>query len=445
MRSRWITAAWLAAAALLLAACGDSADESGAADETDERSSEGEQGDGDGDAEGSDSGEDVTLTFWHYWDANNGEVMQSLVDDWNDEHPEAQVESVFVGFDDLLPKLQAAASGGEAPDIAAGDLTWLPKLTESGRLAPLDDLLPEGKLDEFFPEMLEVGQHDGSTYSVPVSSNNLQLFYNRELFEEAGLDPDAPPETWEELRETASECADPGAGVQGMELFTEPGEGMTWQYQVYLWQAGGEFLTDDGSEAAFDSPEGEEALSLWLDLLHTDESSQLASWGAFEQGSACLRMDGSWMVGIWAADPPFEFGTATMPYPSDGEPATNMGGEQIFMMSEDSGRQEAAAAFIDWVTSHDAQLEWDRETGFMPVLESMADGEFREHIEETEPRALPFVDGAERARSRPPVPDYPEASDAFSREIEPALLGDLSASEALANAAAAVEEQLGSE
>lgn len=435
MRVRWVGTVWLIVVVLVCAACGSDAsgvdgeavgnvaDESGAPSEA--------------------AAESVTLTFWNYWDGNNGEVMQSLVDEWNAANSDVQVENVFVGFNDLLPKLQAATAGGDSPDLAAGDLIWLPKLTESGRLVALDDYLEPDKLDGFFPEMVQVGQLEGSVYSLPVSTNNLQLFYNRELFEEAGLDPDAPPTDWDELRDLAQRCADPDRGIQGMELFTEPGEGLTWQLQVYLWQAGGEFLTEDATAAAFNSPEGERALQYWVDLIHEDESAALAPWGAFGQGNACMMMDGSWMVGIWSEDPPFDFGTAAMPYPSDGQPATNMGGEQIFIMAEDPAHQEAAYGFIDWVTSHDAQLEWDQRTGFMPVLTSLAeDAEYRSEIEATEPRALPFVDGAEHARSRPAVPIYPEISDAFSREIERALLGDIPVSEALSNAEEAVNSQL---
>ena len=149
------------------------------------------------------------------------------------------------------------------------------------------------------------------------------------------------------------------------------------------------------------------------------------------------------MVGIWSADPPFDFGTAPMPHPSDGRPATNMGGEQAFIMASDPGPQQAAFQFLAWFTSQDVQLEWVKETGFMPVLPALAqDAEYRGFIEDSEPRALPFVDGQQHARSRPAVPNYPEISDAFSREIERALLGDVDVASALAAAEEAVNSQL---
>lgn len=383
----------------------------------------------------------VELVFWNYWDGQNGEVIQELVDAWNAEHADIQVENVFIGFGDLLPKLQTAAAGGDAPDLAAGDLTWMPKLAKSGAVVPLNELAAGAGIDltSFYPALIDASTFDGQTYGLPVSTNNLQLFYNKELFTKAGLDPNAPPTTWDELRAYAKQCANADEGISGMELFTEPGEGLTWQFQVYLWQAGGQFLTDDLSAAAFNSEAGAQALQFWVDLLQTDKSAPLAPWGQFGQGSACMVMDGSWMVGGMAADPPFDFGTAPMPTPANGGAATNMGGEQLVVFAQDPAKQAAAAQFMAYLTSPDVQREWDQQTGFMPVTDAGAtDPAYLEWVDANLPQIRPFVEGQKDARNRPPVTNYPEISDAFSRELEAALLGSTSVADALAAAEEAV-------
>jgi dienelactone hydrolase len=160
----------------------------------------------------------------------------------------------------------------------------------------------------------------GVTYQINVYPNTQHAFHNDTgarwneeqalaawndtvaWFARAGLDPTRPPARWDELRQTAKECTDRDAGVYGMELYTEPGEGLTWQYQVYLWQAGGEFLTEDLSRAAFNSAAGERALRFWVDLLQTDRSAPLAPWGQFGQGTACMAMDGSWIYSVFPQD-----------------------------------------------------------------------------------------------------------------------------------------------
>ncbi|MEW6580564.1 MAG: ABC transporter substrate-binding protein [Chloroflexota bacterium] len=388
--------------------------------------------------------EPIKLTFWNYWDGKNGEVIQALVDRYNAEHPEVEVKNVFIGWGELLPKLQLAVTGGDTPDLAAADMVWMPFLANSGVLTPLNSFIEASGTDiaDFYPALLAVNTYGDQYYGLPVSTNNLELFINSDLFEAAGLDPAVPPTTWAELQDMAVQCANPEQGIIGLELYTQPGEGLTWQFQVYLWQADGDFLTDDLTAAAFNSEAGLKALNYWLSLIDSGAYT-LSDWGLFGQGQACMVMDGSWMVGIWAESAPFEWTTAKMPYPEDGEPATNMGGEHIFVMASDEAKQQAAWDFINWFTSPEIQLEWDQETGFMPVRDSVAISEtYRTWIEETEPRLLPFVEMQQYAHNRPPVEQYAELSDAFSAAIERALYGQISPEEALAEAEAAVNNLL---
>ncbi len=386
----------------------------------------------------------IKLTFWNYWDGKNGETIQALVERYNAEHPDVEIENVFVGWGELLPKLQLAVVGGDAPDLAAADMVWMPYLANSGALVPLNSFIEAAGVDltDFYPALLAVNTYGDQIYGLPVSTNNLELFINQDLFEAAGLDPNTPPTTWTELADYATRCANPQQGVVGMELFTQPGEGLTWQFQVYLWQAGGEFLTEDLSQAAFNSDAGRRALQFWLDLIDSGAYT-ISDWGLFGQGKACMVMDGSWMVGIWAETAPFKWTTAKMPYPEDGEPATNMGGEHIFIMAKDEAKQQAAWDFINWFTSTEIQLEWDQATGFMPVRDSVATHEaYRTWLTETEPRLLPFVEMQRYARNRPPVEQYAELSDVFSAMLERALYGQMSVEDALSAAEAAVNSLL---
>lgn len=242
----------------------------------------------------------LELTFWNYWDGKNGETIQALIDEYNASHPEVKIKNVFIGWGELLPKLQTAVAGDDKPDIAAVDLVWMPKLAQTGAIVQLNEYIQASKvnLDDFYPSQLAVDRYDSQIFGMPVSTNNLELFYNKDLFKAAGLDPNTPPKTWDELFQIAKQCANPAQGVVGMELYTEPGEGLTWQFQVYLWQTGGEFLSKDLKSAAFNSPAGEKALQFWVDLIK-EGGYQISSWGLFGQGKSCMVMDGSWMVGIW--------------------------------------------------------------------------------------------------------------------------------------------------
>jgi len=385
------------------------------------------------------------LAFWNYWDGKNGEVIQALVDKYNKEHAGVEIKNVFIGWDQLRTKLITAAAGGEVPDVTAGDMAWIPQLVAAAALVDLKPYIEKAgvNLNDFYPELLKIDRYGDKIYALPVSTNNLELFYNKDLFKAAGLDPEKPPKTWDELVEIAKKCTDPAKGISGMELYTQTGEGLTWQFQVYLWQAGGDFLVDDYSKPAFNSPAGKQALQFWVDLIQKYKVAPLAQWGLFGQGKACMVMDGSWMVGIWREQAPFDFGTAPMPIPPGGQPATNMGGEHLAVFKTTPEKQQAAWEFVNWLTSTETQIEWDTQTGFMPVRDSVAKSDkYQAWLKQTEPRLTAFVDNQRYAHARPPITKYAEASDVFSRELEKALHGTVSADEALKNAEDAVNAVL---
>jgi multiple sugar transport system substrate-binding protein len=386
----------------------------------------------------------VQLTFWNYWDGNNGEAMQALVDQFNTDHPDIQVENVFFGWGELLPKIQTAAAGGDTPDVAAVDMAWMPLLANSGKVAALDPMIEDAGIDltDFYPSLLNVNEYNDQLYGLPVSTNNLELFINRDLFTAAGLDPDQPPTTWDELASAATQCADADQGVVGMELYTQPGEGLTWQFQVYLWQAGGQFLNEDNTAAAFNTEAGLKALNFWKSLID-DGGSALVPWGLFDQGKACMRMDGSWMVGVYGEQAPFDFSVAPMPIPDGGQPATNMGGEHLVIFNGDEAKQQAAFEFVEWITSPEVQVQWDQQTSFMPIRKSVAENpDFQAWLTDSQPQLIPFVKSQQYAINRPSVTVYPELSDVFSANIERALYGQATPEDALTNAEVAVNALL---
>jgi len=389
--------------------------------------------------------EPVKIVFWHQYDKANAELMAQLVDQFNQEHPAIQVEAVVQpSYDEYKTLIQTSILGGSTPDIASVDLIWVPGLVASDALLPLDDLIssdPQFNLDDFYPMLSEYDIMGGKRYALPISANNMQLIWNKDLFQKAGLDPATPPKTWDEMKSMAEKCADPANGTVGFEYYTQPtGEGITWQFQVWLWAAGGEFLSADLSKAAFNTPQGLNALTYVSDMLKGPGSIP-GPWGAFGDGKACMQLDGSWLFG-YRKDAPFQWGIAPVPAPEGGTTASNVGGEHLILF-KNSAQSTAAWEFIKFLTSSEIQLRWDMETGFMPVLKSVGENpEYLNWVQETEPRMLPFVEGMPFAHTRPATPLYNPISDAFSREIQKALLGESTPSDALNAAEKAVNDTL---
>ncbi|HEX2980179.1 MAG TPA: ABC transporter substrate-binding protein [Anaerolineaceae bacterium] len=389
--------------------------------------------------------EPVKITFWHQYDSKNAEMIDQFVKEFNDSHPDIQVEAVIQpSYDEYKTLIQTSMLSKTTPDVASVDLIWVPGIATQDALLPLDDYITNDadfNMDDFYPMLAEYDVMGGKRYAMPMSANNMQLIWNKDLFEKAGLDPEKAPTTWDEMQSMAEQCSNPDEGIVGFEYYTQPtGEGITWQFQVWLWAAGGEFLNADNTAAAFNTPEGLKALTYVSNMLQ-GHGSVAAPWGAFGDGKACMQLDGSWLFG-YRKDASFQWGIAPVPAPEGGTTASNVGGERLIVFKT-SQHPEAASEFIKFMTSPEVQMRWDKETGFMPVLKSVGESdEYLTWAQDTEPRMLPFINGMEFAHTRPATPLYNQVSDAFSREIQRAYVGEITPEEALANAETAVNDIL---
>ena len=375
----------------------------------------------------------VTVTVWHYWDGANADTFQAMADQYSKSHPGVTVKAVNIPSADLITKIQTSAKTDTLPSMAIMDLVSVPQVAQTGKLVDLKPLIDPATMSDIYPALLDFGKDGAKQYAVPVSTNNLGYMYNKDLYKQAGLNPDQPPKTWEELQAQAQQIKDK-TGKPGVELYTQAGdsgEGLTWNFQVSLWQAGGEFLSADNKSAAFNTAAGKKALQFWVDLLNKGLAPR-TQWGAFEKGTAGGAQEGSWMVGIWAPDPPFDFGTATVPYPSDGKPATNMGGERAVVFTSDEATQKASADFLTWFLAPEQVTSWSEKTGMLPVRKAVGDSNaYKQWVSSTQPRLQPFVEQLATAKSRPNTPLYPQVSLAFAKQIEKALAGQISVDDAL--------------
>lgn len=387
----------------------------------------------------------TVVEFWHYWDGNNGNSINELVDKFNSENKDIEVKPIFIASDQLMTKLQTAISSNTVPSIAAADISGMAKLRSSGKLLELDKYIQQNniKLDSFYESLLEYGKQDNKLYSLPVSTNNLALFYNKELFKEAGLNPENPPKTWEELELYSQKIIRKDPSNYGFEFYTQVGdngEGLTWQLQPYLWQTGADFIKD--GKAAFNNENGEKALNFLVKLIN-EKVSPVGSWDDFAKGKCAMVVDGSWMTGIWKDSVKFDFGTSMIPVPSDNQYATNMGGEQIFAFDKTEKENDAAAKFIAYITSAETQIEWDKKTFFMPIRKDVAENDdYINWIKSTEPRLMPFVEQQKYAHARPSIIEYPAASLEFAKNMEKAYYGKISVKDALSSAEKAVNSAL---
>jgi ABC-type glycerol-3-phosphate transport system substrate-binding protein len=381
--------------------------------------------------------------MWHAYGGALGETFTALVDEFNQSHPNIQVEASYGGnLFTMREKLVTAIAGQAGPDVSQIDQFWSSELADSGALLPIEDFLANDRefaRDDIWDKAWETATYSGTVWSMPFALSNIVLYYNRDLFAQAGLDPDQPPANWDELRAAAKKLTIDANGdgtpeQWGLTFPLKANEGNVYYWLAFLWQNGGALLGEDGQTLRFNEPAGVEALQFWLDLAKTDKSLPLSPpENGFETGQVAMTLVSSArLAAMLKAVGPDTLGVA--PLPAQKQAATGVGGANLAILSG-SRHPQAAWEFIRWMTSPETNLRWSKATGYLPLRQSVIDAaDYQAYLQET-PQAQVILDQLPAAVVRPNVPAYTPLSREIGLAIEDALFKDVPASAALDAAA----------
>ncbi|KAM3099327.1 ABC transporter substrate-binding protein [Phormidesmis sp. 146-35] len=395
----------------------------------------------------------IQLTLWQGVNPPpNRDVLQKLVDKFNQQHSDIQVESIYVGQgDQQMPKILAAVVGNAAPDM----LWFAPMLTgqlvELDALRPLDDFLAtsplKGELDR---ALFETMNYQGQNWSIPFSTNNVGIYYRPSLFKAAGITE--LPQTWDEFRQVARRLtrdtdSDGRVDQHGMLLPLGKGEWSVFTWLPFMWSGGGELIEKTAVQSGTPDNTGSvikedvtivnkgaiAALQFWRDLIQ-DGSAILSQpergyeLDGFLAGKVAMQISGPWTLGQLQATKT-DFGV--MPIPSGTRQATAIGGENLFLFKSTPDRERAAFTFAEYVMSEAFQTEWAIGTGYLPInLKSRESAAYQE-FKAKQPAVDVFLNQAKYGRSRPIFPGYNRISDNLGRAIEATLMGRSSPDQSL--------------
>ncbi|WP_080834451.1 extracellular solute-binding protein [Cohnella massiliensis] len=367
----------LAAAALLLAACGGgNTGNSGSA------SSAGASGSASPSASAvSESGvqEKVTIEYWQYEYPAKVTLMDELIKQFQEQNPNITVKQTNFPYDQYNEKVATLVPAGKGPDVINLYYGWLPKYVSSGFLQPLpESAFPAAEIESRYYPLVEAAKIDGSYWAIPTAVRTLALFYNKDLFAKANIVE--PPATWEELVEDAVKLTEKDANGQFVvEGFAwEPGAQLHhWYRDGLLLQAGGQDLSEDRRKVLWaDTPAGLEAFQYLLDFaikhkvgttgIFTDDAT------AFKTGHAAINVDGSFRLGSLKADAPdLNYGIAPLPsYKSKSAPSSFWA--NAIPADVTGAKLEAAVKFLQFLTSKEVQEQWVERVGELPAQKEVA-------------------------------------------------------------------------
>ena len=427
-------AAGLAAAAVSLSACSGGSGAAGAGEAV--------QG-----GSGTENASDDALHLTFYYPVNVGGSAAALIEqicaDFNKEHPDIVVEPVYTGnYDDTVTKIQTAIQGGTPPDVFVSLATQRFTMASTGMAMPLDDLIAadgeEGQayIDDFLDGFMLDSYVDGKIYSIPFQRSTMVLFYNKDAFAEVGLDPEAPPETWEEVVEYGQKLTNENRYGVGLALNSGSAQ---WAFTGFCLQNsvnGENLMTDDGKQVLFDTPENVEALQFWLDLQNKYQimAPGIVQWTdlptQFLAGEVAMIYHTTGNMANINENAEFEFGAAFLP--GNKRVAAPTGGGNFYIsngISEE--RVQAAWEFIKFATDTERAAQWSLDTGYVATRESCFETDLIKNYYEEVPQAKVAYD--QIPYSAPELTTYNAAEiwRVLNDNIQSAVVGDATPQEAL--------------
>jgi len=413
--------------------------------------------------------EEVTIDFWHAMGGHNLEVVNTLVEEFNSSQDQVEVKAQYTGsYNDTLTKTQSAVQTGTAPHTIQIYEIGTQMMLDSGIIMPIEDLGKEVAGDNSFDWdkfLVPVSNYytiDGKLNSMPFNSSTPILYYDRDAFEEAGLDPNRPPQTFAELKEYARKLTIKNDdGTVERYGFTQGIVG--WFVEQMVANQDATLVNNDNgrSARATASNLNEEAavrfVKLWKEMV--DEGIMLnpgRGWDganqAFSSGRAAMLIESTSSVAGFTENAEaagFELGTGFLPRPA----AANRGGVIIGGASlwtiADHPEEELKATweFLKWLSEEEQQVYWFENTGYFPVTKAAVEREMNNKFFAENPNYLTaflqlLLSKKAVSTQGALIGTFPEVRQIVEESVEKTLEGNMTPQAAMDEAAERVNKSL---
>lgn len=384
--------------------------------------------------ESSDS-EKTEITVWHTWGAGPGlDAINEAVEEYNatnDKNVYVNINYIAnqaSGNTQTMDKLMAAVASGNPPEVALLDNFQVASWAAQGAIEPLDDLMQQNGLsiDGCYDWAKTGSIYKGDTYSIPYNGDCRALFYNKDLFTAAGLDPDDPPETIEELEDYAKKLTimdGDNYKQTGLVPWYKAGKPIyTWG-----WAFGGNFYDESTNTLTLDDPGVVEALQWEVDFANEMGGEKFVNYASglgsdaedpFVNGTLAMVIRGQFdIANMKEYNPDLNYGMVQIPSKEAGKSVSWCGGWG-WTIPKGAKNQEASIDFLKFMLSKDAQTKLISTNSFSPVVE------FNEEMYGNDEAMKVYMDALETAQVRPPVPVGQELWDGLNTVLDSALHGE---------------------
>ena len=381
--------------------------------------------------------EDVELQFFFPVAVGGAaaETIESLTAQYVAENPSVKIDAVYAGsYQDTVAKVLTAARGGNAPQLSVILSVDMFTLLDEDLILPFDDFVKTDAdrewLNSFYPSFMENSQTGGKTYGIPFQRSTPVLYYNKDAFKEAGLDPNMPPATWDEMVEMGQKLVKKDANGEveryGVRI---PSSGFPyWLFQGLTTQNDVILANSDGNQTNFDDPKVVEALEYLIALSkdHGVMAEGIIEWGAtpkaFFEGQTAMMWTTTGNLTNVRNNAPFDFGVAMLP--ANERRGAPTGGGNFYMFKGSSDAELAASFdFIKWITAPEQAAKWTIATGYVAPRPATWDTpEMKAYVADFPP-ALVARDQLEHAVAELSTYENQRVTRIFNDALEAAITG----------------------
>jgi sn-glycerol 3-phosphate transport system substrate-binding protein len=380
-------------------------------------------------------------------------LVDSMISDFEKAHPDIKVKAVYAGnYDDTRVKALAALKAGQPVQLSVLFSIDVFELIDQDVITPIDGLIDPADrawLDSFYPALMENSRVQGKTWGVPFQRSTIVLYWNRDAFKEAGLDPGKPPATWGEMVEMGRKLTrkDASGNVSRYGLMIPSTGYPYWMFQALARQNGEVLMNPDGNRTFFDRPAVVEALEFWRDLggKHGVMPRGTVEWGtlrqAFLEGKTAMMWHTTGNLTPVRKEARFDFGVGMLPAAK--QRGTPTGGGNFYVFKKASpAEQKAALTFIKWMTSPERAAQWSIETGYVGVTRAAYEAPTLKKYAADFPAAAVARDQFQYAVAELAVHENARVKKLLDDAIQASLTGGKEPKAALGEAQAAAERLL---
>jgi sn-glycerol 3-phosphate transport system substrate-binding protein len=302
-------------------------------------------------------------------------IVDGLVAGFMKQNPDIKVNAIYAGnYNDARIKALAALKSGHPAQLSVMFSIDIYELIEQGAIVAFDDIVETADekawLDSFYPALMGNGRTQGKTWGIPFQRSTIVMYYNKDAFRDAGLDPEKPPATWQELTEAGKKLTKAGGERWGVMI---PSTGYPyWMFGALTMQNGEVLMNGAGNETYYDKPGVVAALQYWRDLgaKHGVMPQGTIEWGTLRQnfleGKTAIMWHSTGNLTVVKKNAKFDFGVAMLP--ASVRRGTPTGGGNFYIFKDTTAEEKKAALkLIRFMTSPESSAEWSMKTGYIGI------------------------------------------------------------------------------